>query len=291
MPDPTPTQPAKPAAAKAVKLSPEAAFKGEIALMKPQFKAILPAHIPPEKFIRVLQTAAMLNPELVTADRRLLYGEIMKCAQDGLVPDGREATIIVFGKEPKYNPMVAGICKKARNSGEIKTIDAQVVYEKDFYDVWTDEKGSHFKHVKARGERGKVLLTFAYAITKDDGFYFEEIDEAQMAEIEKISKAKAGPWKGAFKDEMRRKSALRRLCKYRLPSSADLDMVIRREDDPQAFSDPTPAPEKKPPTTSTRLKEAIDVKPVDPKTTARPEPPPAEETPPPPEEPGPEVPI
>jgi recombination protein RecT len=85
--------------------------------------------------------------------------------------------------------------------------------------------------VKARGERGNPFLTYAFAITKDGGFYFEEIDEKQMGEIEKASRAKMGPWKGPFRDEMKRKSAIRRLAKYRLPSSTDLDDIIRRDDE------------------------------------------------------------
>lgn len=261
MPQDQKPQASKPAPAQVVKkLAPADAFKHEVALMEPQFKVVLPAHVTPAKFIRVLQTAAMLEPKIITCDRRLLWGEVMKCATDGLVPDGREAVIQVFGTEPKYNPMVAGICKKARNSGEIASIDAVVVYEKDSYNAWTDEKGPHFKHVKAMSDRGIPILTYAYATTKDGGFYFEEIDEVQMAAIEKVSKANKGPWKGDFKDEMRRKSALRRLCKYRLPSSADLDTVIRRDDDPEAFVEPPPAgPAKEPPKTSSRLKAAMEV--------------------------------
>ena len=74
-------------------------------------------------------------------------------------------------------------------------------------------------------------MTYAYAITKDGGVYHEEIDEIGMTAIEKCCKAKDTPWKGPFKDEMRRKSVVRRLCKYRLPSSTDMEGIIRRDDD------------------------------------------------------------
>ncbi len=238
-------------------------FKGSIKKMEPQFAAILPKHVTPEKFSRVLQTAVALKPEIASADRRLLWGEIMKCAGDGLVPDGREATIYAYGQTPKYIPMVAGICKKARNSGLIQTIDAQVVYENDTYRSWIDERGQHFTHEKVRGNRGEILLTYAYAITKDEGFFYEEIDEEQMSAIEKSSKAKDGPWKGPFRDEMRRKSAIRRLAKYRLPSSSDLEDVIRRDDDMydlEGKGNPAkPAPAKD---TPSRLKSIIDTEEV-----------------------------
>jgi recombination protein RecT len=239
-------------------LSPIDSFKKSLEINGPEVAKMLPKHIPAEKFMRVLQTAANLRPEIAQADKRLLWGEIMKCAQDGLVPDGNEATINVYGGRAKYIPMIAGICKKARNSGLIKHIDAIVVYDNDHYESWVDENGPHFKYMRGRGDRGNVRLTFAYATTHDGGFFLEEIDEQQMSAIEKSSKAQSGPWKGPFKDEMRRKSAIRRLAKYRLPSSADVDTVVRRDDDlydlPSDAGHKQPAPKDEP----SRLKNIID---------------------------------
>lgn len=205
--------------------------RGTIARMAPQFKAALPAQIPVERFVRVVQTAIATNIDLLGVERTSLYAAAMKCAQDGLLPDGREAAIVKFGNTARYMPMVGGITKKVRNSGELKTLTSEVVYENDEYDHWSDEQGEHFKHRKARGTRGNVVWTYAYAITNDGGFYFEEIDEIDMAAIEKCSKASDGPWKGPFKDEMRKKSAIRRLAKHRLPISSDLDSVLRVDDD------------------------------------------------------------
>lgn len=211
-------------------------IRRNIQLLEPQFKMVLPPHITPERFIRITMTAIQGEPRLVNkATRQSLYAACMQAAQDGLLPDKREGVINVYGDQAKWMPMVGGICKKARNSGEISSIDAQVVYEKDEYDSWIDERGQHFKHVKSRDAdrtAGEVRLTYAYAITKDGGFYFEEVDEKQMAAIEGYSKAgNDSPWKGPFRDEMRRKSALRRLAKYRLPSSTDLEEVLHRDDD------------------------------------------------------------
>lgn len=205
--------------------------RGTLQKLGPQFKAALPAQIPVERFVRVVQTAVASNLDLLNCDRNSLYAAAMRCAQDGLLPDGREAALVKFGSNIRYMPMVGGIAKKARNSGEIKTMNSEVVYERDHYRHWSDEKGEHFEHEKARGDRGGVVLTYTYAITKEDGFYFEEVDEIQMEAIEKCSKSSDGPWKGPFRDEMRRKSAIKRLAKYRLPSSADLDDVLRADDD------------------------------------------------------------
>jgi recombination protein RecT len=163
--------------------------------------------------------------------------------------------------------MVGGICKKVRNSGELATLDSQVVHEKDEYDSWTDEKGPHFKHKKARGERGKPIITYAYATTKDGSFFFEELTEEDIQAIRSASKAKdSGPWAGPFADEMRRKSAVRRLAKYRLPSSTDLDTVIRRDDELFDFSKPSEddiLPLQKPTTITPQLEEGPSIEDVD----------------------------
>lgn len=211
------------------------ALIAEIERMGPEFAKMLPPQVPPERFMRVTKTAINTYPDLVEADRRSLYGEIMKCAQDGLMPDGREAHINVFntknGKLAKYIPMVPGILKKVRNSGELSSINPQVVYEKDEFSFWVDEKGEHIKHIpKLTGERGEPAYVYCIATMKDGACYIEIMSKADVEKVRSTSRAKdAGPWKDWW-SEMARKTAIRRLSK-RLPMSTDLEDVIRRDDD------------------------------------------------------------
>ena len=230
-----------------------------LAAAEPTFKMSLPPQVPSQRFIRVAQTAIRQNPALAGLDRQSLYAAFHKCAADGLLPDGREAAIVSFGQTATYMPMIQGICKKARNSGEIKTINAVIVYKADSYEHWIDESGEHFKHVPTRGDRGEAILVYAYAQTKDGGVFFEELTLDDLAAIQKQSKGKL--WEGPFKGEMWRKSAIRRLLKYRVPSSTDLDDLIRVDDEPIE----PPAPPKKAETTSSRLRDVVT-------TTAEPTP-------------------
>ncbi len=213
------------------KLTVVQAVKQDLMRMEGQFKLALPPHINPKRFVRVAMTAVSANPKILEANRVSLYAELTKCAQDGLLPDGSEAAIVPYGQSVSYQPMIKGICKKARNSGEISVIGAEVVCENDEYDSWIDEHGPHFKHKKARKDRGEVYLTYAYGVTKDGGHYHEEVDEADMKKIESCSKGKNTPWKGPFRDEMKKKSALKRLCKYKLPSSSDLMGLVDKVND------------------------------------------------------------
>lgn len=211
-------------------------IKQNLVKLTPEFEKALPPQIPVEKFVRVLQTAITENPKLGQADRRSLWGACMKCATDGLIPDGREATLVPFTLKTgvvvaQYMPMTYGILKKVRNSGELATINAQVVYHGDDFEYWLDEAGEHMKHKpNMNGERGLPKLTYAIARTKDGFVYIEIMSEEQIQKIREVSRAKDGPWNGPFADEMRKKTAIRRLSK-RLPMSTDLEVVVKRDDD------------------------------------------------------------
>jgi recombination protein RecT len=210
--------------------TPAQRFKAEIAHRQQDFAAALPAHIPPEKFVRVVQTAVISNPALLNADRTSLIGAAMKAAQDGLLPDGRESAFVLFKDQVSYMPMVAGILKKVRNSGELLTIAAHVVYENDdfTYALGDDERIEHRPLLK--GDRGKPVLVYAIAKTKGGGVYREVMTVADVERVRNVSRAKgAGPWVSWW-SEMARKTVIRRLAK-RLPMSTDLDQVIRRDDE------------------------------------------------------------
>src|SRR5271154_2351552 len=105
-----------------------------LAEYEPQIAAVLPLHIPPEKFRRVVITAVNLNPDLLKADRRSLFTACVRAAADGLYPDGREAALVMFGNSATYMPMIHGIRKRMRNTGEVTSAEAEVVYERDFFD-------------------------------------------------------------------------------------------------------------------------------------------------------------
>jgi recombination protein RecT len=223
--------------------------RNSLSLMGDQFKMVLPPHIPLERFVRVAITAVQNTPALLEADRKSLYGACMKSAQDGLIPDGKEAALVVFKGQVQYMPMIAGILKKVRNSGELLSLTSQVVYENDAFDYWVDQEGEHINHRPyLDGERGNVRLAYAIANTKEGGLYVEFMTEKQLQDVRSMSRAKdGGPWAGVFADEMRRKTVVRRLSK-RLPMSTDLEQVLQRDDDLYDVSKPIqqeqPAPEK-----------------------------------------------
>jgi len=233
-------------------LTPIDDLRNSIDKLKPQIKAALPAHIPTEKFARVLMTAISTTPALVEATRNSLFGACLKLAQQGLLPDGKEAAIVTFrGKEgviATAMPMVAGILKLVRNSGELASITSNVVHENDAFEYFIDETGDHLKHTpNFNGDRGDLKLVYAIAKTKDGAVYSEVMSKSDIEKVRNASRAKdGGPWTTWYA-EMARKTAIRRLSK-RLPMSTDLDDAVRVDDEMYDVAAPVQAVETAPET-------------------------------------------
>lgn len=208
----------------------------------PQFQAALPAHIPVERFKRVLLTAIQQNPKLLTADRPTLFTSSMKAAHDGLLPDGREGALVIYSTKMKVNgvdkwvdavqwmPMIAGIRKKVRNSKEIATWDAKVVYDKDEF-LYEDGLDLILKHKPyLDGNPGEVRAAYSVAKLKTGEVTVDVMPRWQIDRIRNMSKAKdKGPWVDHYA-EMAKKTVARRHSKV-LPMSTDLDDLLRSDDD------------------------------------------------------------
>ena len=239
------------------------AMRGTLVKMNSEFKAALPPQIPVEKFIRTTLTAVQMNPALLEADRRSLLGSCMKAAQDGLLCDGREAALVMFKNQVQYMPMVGGILKKMRNSGEIASISAHVVYSLDHFDyeLGDDERITHKPLLG--GDRGKAIAVYAIAKTKDGAIYREVMSVTEVEKVRAVSRSGgSGPW-AQWWDEMARKTVIRRIAK-RLPSSADVDAVFEADNEVAGFVQQgatiditPPAPSLDNPGEPSRLKAAI----------------------------------
>lgn len=210
-------------------------IRKELTDLEPQFKLCLPPQISPERFVRVVLTAIQGNSSLLSASKKSLFESCMKCAADGLLPDGKEAALVIYntkvGPVVQYIPMFSGILKKVRNSGELASIASEIVFENDQFKYWVDNNGANIEHEPlVFGDRGGPKGVYAVAKTKDGATYVEVMSKDQVYDVRDVSKAKSGPWDGPFEAEMWRKTVIRRLSK-RLPMSTDLEQVIRRDDE------------------------------------------------------------
>lgn len=228
------------ARAPAKKISPQE-FAEQFAAIIPQVKSVLPAHVTFEKFERVVRLAVRKNTDLLACSPSSLFMACIQAASDGLLPDGREGAIVSRWSSKKscneasWMPMVAGLMKLARNSGDIASISSQVVFEGELFRVvlGDEERIEHERDLSKTS--GKIVAAYAVARLKDGSDPIREI--MSWGQIEKIrntnQKWQWGPWK-AWEDEMARKTVIRRLAK-RLPMSTDkegerLQSAIERVD-------------------------------------------------------------
>ncbi len=246
--------------------------------MAPEFARALPKHIPSDRFTRIAVSAINSNPDLLSPeiDRRSLYSAVMKAAQDGLVIDGRESALVTFkgknGVIAQYMPMVAGVLKKMRNSGEISNISTGIVFRNEydqgrFEYVKGDEESLTHKPILFE-EKGPMIGVYAIVTLKDGSKVREFMDMAQINKVKAVSRSansEFGPWKKWF-EEMAIKSVLRKVSKL-CPMSSDLDAVFKNDDEtndldaaPEVINHETgeiTKPEEKPKRTRTKAADLV----------------------------------
>jgi recombination protein RecT len=221
----------------------------------PQFSAALPDNIPVAKFKRVLVTALNQNKDLPRCDRHSLFLAAVKCAQDGLYPDGREAALVPFGGQVTYMPMVTGL--RRLMASEVIVATTEVVYENDrFRYVLGDDASIEHEPPPLDQDRGQPIGAYCSIKLKSGGHIREVMSRAEIERIRTMySKASRpdAPWNQHW-GEMARKTVLKRAAKQ-VAFSPEVAQAFTREDDdaaliidhnligePPPLAEPQPAP-------------------------------------------------
>lgn len=220
-----------------------------------------------DRFIRIVKNAIMRDPKIAEATPQSVFLECQKAAADGLVLDGREAALVRFSSKVKgrngepdqwvtnvaYIPMIAGVKKRVRNSGEIKDWNFGLVYEAEVkasvvlpdgnevprFRYWRDDAGQHLLHHPMipgiDGERGKIVLVYSAVRLNDGSPSYEVMDMLEVRGIMARSKSKdregnpTGPWATDF-GEMAKKTVGKRHVKN-LPVSSEIRDMMDRDND------------------------------------------------------------
>lgn len=197
---------------------------------KQQVALALPKHLSPDTFIRVALTALTRTPKLMECDQASFFTCLLDLSARGLWPDGQHAHLIPYGTKCTLIIDYKGIAKLIMQSGEVRAIRADVVYERDdfSFSYGTDE---HLKHrPNLSGNRGKMICAYSYVSFKegDPSFIVMSIDEIERIR-QRSRAANNGPWVTDF-GEMAKKTVFRRHAKW-LPFSSDLLDKVQRDDD------------------------------------------------------------
>lgn len=233
-------------------------WRKELDAMVPEWSALFPTPQLLSRFRRVVATAVGGNPALLDADRRSLWQACTQAAQDELMPDGREGALVIYNmkfkvktkgddgrvvereewrKVVRWMPMVAGVLKRIRKSGELLDMSVQTVHAADkfTYQLGDDAKIIHIPNIEA-DERGDMRFVYAIARTKDGGIYREVMSRKQVDEVRAANKdgKNSFAWKDWY-EEMARKSVIRRIAKF-LPMGHEVEAIFRREEEDKAIT-------------------------------------------------------
>lgn len=206
-------------------------FSDELSARQDEISTILPPHIPAERFMQTAIIAAKSNPDLlVKATRRSLHQAITEAAEDGLMPDGREGAVTIYGDEAQWNPMLYGLRKRAMELAGM-VIDAQVVHKNDHF-IWHQGDDPKLEHVPAPLGTDRGEMVGAYAVFKKGGviLHREVMDKTQIETTRNQSRGwqKSLMWQ-KFTSEAWRKTVIRRGIKT-VPSVPALERIVERDD-------------------------------------------------------------
>lgn len=180
--------------------------------MKQQFALALPAHVSPDRFVRMAMTAILRNPAIERCDKTSVMNCLLDLAGLGLEVDDRRAHIVPFKDKATLIIGYKGLVELVRRSGDVSKIHSDVVCENDIFVHSMGEIKEHTYDLKK--DRGEPYAAYSQVTLKDGTVQCEIM---QASEIEKIrNNARSGnsdAWKNN-KAEMYKKTVFRRLCKW-----------------------------------------------------------------------------
>lgn len=182
----------------------------------------LPSVITPERFTRMAMTAIAGNDKLLMSTAPSIIGALFVAAQLGLEPNTPlgQAYIVPYKNndtgqmEATFQLGYRGIIDLGYRSGEMKMIQAHIVYSNDVFEY---ELGMEPKlvHRPALGDRGTKAAVYAVYHLKSGGYGFEVMSVKEVNEHRnQFSKAKNSPaWTNSW-DEMAKKTVIKKALKY-----------------------------------------------------------------------------
>ena len=216
-------------------------FNNALTAKKGAIQGRLPTHLSADRLIKIALTAVAKNPKILDCDRESIMLSVMQAAELGLEPGGAlgEGYLVPYGRTCQFIPGYRGFISLARRSGQIVSIEAHAVYEKDEFVVefGLDPKLVHRPTLAA--ERGEVVAFYAVACLVGGGVQHDYMTRADVDAIRKRSRAaSSGPWVTDY-NEMGKKTVIRRLFKT-LPVSVELCRALELQAESEAGTfDPT----------------------------------------------------
>ncbi|WP_428411986.1 recombinase RecT [Pararhizobium sp.] len=203
---------------------------------KDSFASKVPSGIICERTAAVAYQLISASDKLQNCSKESLVGSVMQASMMGLELHGAlgHAYLVPFGNQATLLPGYRGMVLMARQTSVEPILDlfAEVVYAKDTFEHSLAPRELTHKPPakKGKNDRGDAMFVYAYVRYVNGAVDFEVMDIAEIDEIKKKahgSKNADSPWV-IYQDEMRRKTALKRLIK-RIPMTGRMADALELE--------------------------------------------------------------
>ena len=181
-----------------------------------------------DRFLQIAVNATVSNPALANCNKASFLNCLMKLAQIGIDPDGRNAHIIPYGNVATLVIDYKGFVTLAYDSPKVSKVEAFIVYEKDICRMLNGEIIHEVRNPFE--DRGAMIGAYAMCQFTDGTKKFEPMSKAQIDAIRARSRAKnSGPWVTDY-EEMAKKTVFKRLQKW-LPVTPRLKAAIEMDNE------------------------------------------------------------
>ena len=149
-------------------------------------------------------------PALSRCNQDKLRVILKDCASLGLMPDGKQCTIVPFGGEPTLVPTYRGLLDILYRIGFIISVTNNIHYEGDDFEYISTMEGDTITH-KRNFKSDNIVGFYSRIVSKDKQVFLEYMTKKEVMKIQNKVKNKY-IWNEHF-GEMGKKTVFKRLCK------------------------------------------------------------------------------
>lgn len=202
-----------------------------------QLSNALPSNLNTDRFIRSAISEFRLNPALKECSVPSVLGFFMQAAMCGLEPASvlGQCYPVPFNntktgqKECQFIIGYRGMAAIARRSGEVVSIDAQIVHEKDDFELCYGLEPNLTHKPFIDGGAGKMRGAYCIVRFRDGSYQFRFMPLDEIERHRQRSKSRnSGPWVTDY-EEMAKKTVFRSVFKW-LPVTIEAATAVEGKD-------------------------------------------------------------
>lgn len=182
-----------------------------------EFEAALPkaGGLDAKRFLRVALTTFQVNPQILDCTPASVTVAMLQAAAFGLELDPvlGQAYLVPYGKTCQLIIGYRGYMNLARRSGQVHSINAKLVYEKDEFEYVEGLERRLYHKPFWGGDPGAIVGAYCITRFREGEPDIFAMSRLQLDAIKNRSRAKSGPWTTDF-GAMCQKTVIRHASKF-----------------------------------------------------------------------------